>query len=65
MNTKDYLRASGYYSITEPYFLTEQQEIFERAVAQLRKGGRDFMVCEVEDQAEIFVWMPSPPEEEL
>lgn len=49
----------GYVSLTYPYTLPEEEEQFERAVAQLKKGGRDFLVYRYEDTAEIFVRAPA------
>ncbi len=45
----------GYVSLTYPYTLPEEEEEFERAVAQLKKGNRDYLVYQYEDTAEIYV----------
>lgn len=49
----------GYISLTYPYAMPEEEEEFRRAVAQLQKGGRDYLICEADDTAEIFVRAPA------
>lgn len=49
----------GYVSLTYPYTLPAEEEEFRRAVAQLKKGGRDYLVYEYEDTVEIFVRAPA------
>ncbi len=49
----------GYVSLTYPYAMPEEEEEFRRAVAQLQKGGRDYLIYEADDTAEIFVRAPA------
>ncbi len=49
----------GYISLTYPYAMPEEEEEFRRAVAQLQKGGRDYLIYEADDTAEIFVRAPA------
>lgn len=64
MTPDDYKRRDGYVSLTYPYTLPEEAEEFYRAVAQLKKGNRDYLIYECEDTAEIYIRQPcdsTPP----
>ena len=56
MNPREFLEASGWVSLTEPYIMPEQAEILENALRSLRRGGRLYFVLEEEEESmEIFV----------
>jgi hypothetical protein len=60
MKTHDYLRKEGFLELTHPYYLPEEQDIFDNAVEQLAKGGKQYYVRYEDEMAIIYIRVECP-----
>ena len=60
--TKEQLIANGYVSLTEPYILPKEDEMFSRAAKQLKNGGDQHYFLWSEEMDTVEIWtIPSKP----
>jgi len=60
--TKEQLIESGYVSLTEPYLMPKEDEMFSRAARQLAHGGDPHYFLWDEEKTTVEIWtIPSKP----
>jgi hypothetical protein len=62
--TKQDLIDNGFVSLTEPYIMPREDEIFSRAAKQLEEGGDPHYFLWSEERDTVEIWtIPSKPVE--